>query len=151
MSAPPPPQGGYQTYDPQYQQYAGGQAPHGQRPVTPRRPSRRFNPRSPLGKAVVLVITAICASVWYLVKEDEPRNPGTTDDREVSAAVGDCMKEKGTDGGEKLEVVDCSDEAARYRVESTGDIKGDCRPGEVRYTETRRTVTLLTLCLSEAR
>lgn len=96
MSAPPPPQGGYQTYDPQYQQYAGGQAPHGQRPVTPRRPSRRFNPRSPLGKAAVLVITAICASVWYLVK-------------------------------------------------------GDCRPGEVRYTETRRTVTLLTLCLSEAR
>ncbi|MGV9247186.1 LppU/SCO3897 family protein [Streptomyces sp. NPDC003710] len=149
MSAPPPPQGGYQAYGPPHQPHPQGQMPYGHQPPAPRRPSRGFDPRSPLVKVLAFAIAAICVGIWHFTTKGESHTPSApTGNSDFAARVGDCMKKKGS-GSEELEVVGCSDSTAAYRVESTGDVKGECEPGQNKYTETRRQVTILTLCLSQ--
>ncbi|MCN9243570.1 hypothetical protein NGF19_22740 [Streptomyces sp. RY43-2] len=157
MSTPQPPQGGYQAYGqphqphPQHQAPYGqqpyGQQPYGQQPPAPRPPSGGgggLAGRQKLIKAVAVVIALVVAGVWYFVKKDEPTTPSNS---QYTASVGDCMKKTGN-GDDELEKVDCSDSAATYRVESNGSAE-DCKPGQLKYTETRRHITVLTLCLSE--
>lgn len=179
MSTPPPPQGGYNSYGqqpypgpqgpyppqqygqqqpyPGQQPYQGqppyGQPPYGHQPAPAGPPPGRqrpgFNSRSPMFKAVVFVIALIGAGVYYFTKGDEPYKPSTdTSNSDFSAEVGDCMKNDGTESSPDLEVVDCTSSAAVYKVEQTGSTS-KCEDGQIKYTKTRRTTTLLTMCLSE--
>ncbi|WP_406331132.1 hypothetical protein [Streptomyces sp. NBC_00203] len=154
---PPPPQYGQQQPYPGQQPYQGqppyGQPPYQQHPAPagppPGRQRPAFNSRSPLFKAVVFVIALIGAGVYYFTKSDEPYKAGTdTSNSDFSAEVGDCMKNNGTESSPDLEVVDCTNSAAAYKVEKTGSTS-ECEDGQLKYTKTRRNTTLLTMCLSE--
>ncbi|MGW1889817.1 LppU/SCO3897 family protein [Streptomyces sp. NPDC002004] len=103
--------------------------------------------QSPLVRIAVIVIAVIGASVWWFVKKDEPYTPPKDTTSEWAAEVGDCMQNHGTDDDPDLQVVDCSDSKAQYKVEQTH--ADTCEPGQTKYTQTRRGRVLLTLCMSE--
>ncbi|MFF2849996.1 hypothetical protein ACFVT5_27220 [Streptomyces sp. NPDC058001] len=151
----PPPQG--------QNPFAQGQQPYGQQPPTPQQPgqpgippqpSPYFNQGAPVPPpqpqrrnfktwiriGVVVVGLIVVAGAWFASRDDAS-----------SAKVGDCMSisnpDSSTDPG--LEVVECSNSKAKYKVEEKKDDNSGCdRTKYSEYTETGGSKDF-TLCLSD--
>ncbi|GHH70193.1 hypothetical protein GCM10018793_03850 [Streptomyces sulfonofaciens] len=105
---PPPPQGGY-GYPPQQGQQPGmppGPSPYiNQGAPLPPAPPRRSR-KSVLRIAGFAVVAVVAIGGWYASRDDAK-----------TASVGDCMHRGSTnDTNPDLEVVDCNDAKAQYKV-----------------------------------
>ncbi|WP_151477328.1 LppU/SCO3897 family protein, partial [Streptomyces albicerus] len=144
----PPPQGQNpfaQGQPPQGNPY-GQQPPQGHpqqpaapyTPVPPQQPKRGFKKYLRVG---IVVIALIVAGAGYLASRDDAQ----------AAKVGDCMSIGNPDSATdpELEVVDCSNSKAAYKVEDKkSDDSGCDRTKYAEYTETGGGSDF-TLCLSE--
>ncbi|MFI6941570.1 hypothetical protein ACIBI4_20030 [Streptomyces sp. NPDC050418] len=131
----PPPQG--------QNPFAQGQNPYGQAPqgdpqqqspymnqggapVPPPAPARS-NWKKYKNIAIVVVGAAVIIGGWIASRDDAN-----------TAAVGDCMSIANEDSKTNvdLEVVDCGDSKAKYKVVEKNDgAGGTCKPGQAQYTE----------------
>lgn len=161
MTTPPPPQG--------QNPYAQGQPPQGQNPFAqgqttpqgfPQQSGQPGYPQQPAGpyapippqqrkrgvrfylRIGVVVAALIAAGIGVIASRDDA----------AAAEIGDCMSIGNPDSTTKpeLEVVDCGDSKAAYKVEQKkSDDSGGCdRTKYAQYTETGGSSDF-TLCLSE--
>ncbi|MFC9910361.1 hypothetical protein [Streptomyces sp. NPDC059862] len=137
--APYPPQGGYPQQPGQPGFPPQGAAPYA--PVPPEQPRRRFSFKTI--KNVVIAIAVLTAVIGGWIASRDDAN---------TAKVGDCMSisnpDSTTDPG--LEVVDCSDSKAEYKVaeKKDGTLEGCDRTKYSEYTETGGSEEF-TLCLED--
>ncbi|GGX78605.1 LppU/SCO3897 family protein [Streptomyces fructofermentans] len=136
----PPPQG--------QNPFAQGQPPqgnpYGQQPAAPYAPVPPEPPKRSIKKyfrVIIIVIALIVAGAGWLASRDDAQ----------AAKVGDCMSignpNSATDP--ELEVVDCSNSKAAYKVEQKKSNDSGCdRTKYAEYTETGGGSDF-TLCLSE--
>ena len=102
--APFPPQGGYPQQPGQPGFPPQGAAPYA--PVPPQPSGRKLSFKTIKNIAIVIAVAAI-AIVGYVTSRDDAN----------TAAVGDCMHRGSTsDNNPDLEVVECSDAKAQYKV-----------------------------------
>ncbi|MEU7584145.1 hypothetical protein AB0B50_41925 [Streptomyces sp. NPDC041068] len=107
-----------------------------------------FNGLSPLMKVAVLVIAAVIAGVWMYTSRGNTTGPDSeTAKQPASAQVGDCVQNKGSEGSPDMEVIDCGDAKAEYKVASMHET--ECEPGQSRYEQTRRGRVQFSMCLTE--
>ena len=150
---PPPPQGGY-GYPPQPGQ--PGMPPQQGQPGMPLQPSPYINQGAPapmppqrpkrsvktyLRIAGFVIIICVAVGSWWASRDDAD-----------TASVGDCMSigNPGNTTDPDLEVVDCSDSKARYKVVERKDgVGGGC--DRTKYSEYRETGggDSFTLCLTD--
>ncbi|MFF1451742.1 hypothetical protein ACFVYF_26920 [Streptomyces sp. NPDC058274] len=146
-----PPHQGAAPYQgqPPYGQPPYGQPQFNQQPVPPARTRSPFNSRSPLFRVATFAVAAVAVGAYYLVNGFDHKTPSTSaDTSEWTASVGDCLTNNGSESSPDMEVVGCSSSKAEYRIEQTGSTS-ECEDGQLKYTKTRRTTTLLTMCISE--
>ncbi|MFE9645364.1 hypothetical protein ACFYO0_14850 [Streptomyces sp. NPDC006365] len=160
MTTPPPPQG--------QNPYAQGQPPQGQNPFAqgqttpqgqpqfpgqpgyPQQPNAPYAPVPPQQqkrgfkfylRIAIVVAALIAAGIGWVASRDDAQ----------AAKVGDCMSIGNPDSttNPELEVVDCGDSKAAYKVEQKKTDDSGCdRTKYAEYTETGGSSDF-TLCLSE--
>ncbi|MEU8957198.1 hypothetical protein AB0C93_23180 [Streptomyces sp. NPDC048518] len=102
---------------------------------------------SPLMKVVVLLVAAAVAGVWMYTSRGNTTGPDSESAKAPAVAeVGDCVQNKGTQDEPDMEVVDCGDAKAKYKV--TSKFETECEPGQTRYTQTRRGREQFSMCLT---
>ncbi|MCF3122048.1 MULTISPECIES: LppU/SCO3897 family protein [Streptomyces] len=103
---------------------------------------------SPLMKVGVLVIAAIIAGVWMYTSRGNTTGPDSESAKAPAVAeIGDCVQNKGSEGSPDMEVIDCGDTKAEYKVESKNE--QECEPGQSRFEQTRRGRVQFSMCLSQ--
>ncbi|MFE0106584.1 hypothetical protein [Streptomyces sp. NPDC059009] len=114
--------------------------------------SSSFSRQSPLMKVVVLVIAAAVAGVWWYNSRGNTTDPSTPTGAKkdasnvATAEIGDCIQNKGSDGDPDMQIVDCSDKAAEFKVAS--QLEPECKAGQSHYEVTRRGRTTYEMCLA---
>ncbi|MGW0535921.1 LppU/SCO3897 family protein [Streptomyces sp. NPDC003032] len=110
--------------------------------------SGAFGGLPPLMKVAVLLIAAVVAGVWMYTSRGNSTGPDSESAKRPAAAeVGDCVQNKGSEGSPDMEVIDCGDAKAEYKVASLDGT--ECEPGQSRYEQTRRGRVQFSMCLTE--
>lgn len=105
-----------------------------------------FSRLSPVMKAVTLLVAAVVAGVWWYSSRGNTTGPDSEAAKAPAVAeVGDCVQNKGSDGSPDMEVIDCSNAKAEYKVASK--FEAECKPGQSQYQETRRGRVQFSMCL----
>ncbi|MGH4029439.1 LppU/SCO3897 family protein [Actinomycetota bacterium Odt1-20B] len=109
--------------------------------------SSSFSRQSPLMKVVVLVIAAAVAGVWWYNSRGNTTEAAKKDPSNVvTAEVGDCLQNKGSDGDPDMQKADCDGKTAEFKVASK--FEAECKPGQSHYEVTRRGRTQYEMCLT---
>jgi hypothetical protein len=96
---------------------------------------------------VVLLVAAVIAGVWWYSSRGNTTGPGSeTAKHPAVAEVGDCVQNKGSSGSPDMEIIDCSDAKAEYKVASKYET--ECEPGQSHYEQTRRGRVQFEMCLT---
>ncbi|GAU66746.1 translation initiation factor IF-2 [Streptomyces sp. NBRC 110611] len=134
---PPQPQPGYPV-PPQQPHMQGGA------PVPPPQPAKRRSVKGILRGIGAVVAVIVVAVAWF-----------SSQDNASSAEAGDCVHKSSSSLDDGLEVVDCSDTKAQYKVTAVHNGTSDtsvCPAGEPSYVKTthrrRRADTAMVLCLT---
>ncbi|AZM54071.1 hypothetical protein DMA15_17075 [Streptomyces sp. WAC 01529] len=83
----------------------------------------------------------------YTSRGDSSGSDSESAKRPASAEVGDCVRNKGSEGSPDMEVIDCGSAKAEYEVAGLGET--ECEPGQSRYEQTRRGRVQFSMCLTE--
>ncbi|MFJ2774052.1 hypothetical protein [Streptomyces sp. NPDC087300] len=103
---------------------------------------------SPLIKVAALLIAAVVAGVWMYTSKGNTTGPDSESAKQPAVAeIGDCVQDKGSEGSPDMEIIDCGDAKAEYKVESKHET--ECEPGQSRYEQTRRGRVQFSMCLTE--
>ncbi|MFE0174358.1 hypothetical protein ACFWZ2_18750 [Streptomyces sp. NPDC059002] len=104
--------------------------------------------QSPLVKVAALLIAAVVAGVWMYTSRGNTTGPDSESAKQPAAAeIGDCVQNTGSQDSPDMEVIDCGDAKAEYKVASQG--LAECEPGQSRYEQTRRGRVQFSMCLTE--